>query len=90
MIKASIETTEIVTTIASIDAGTMLATKNSLGITFDTPLLPVMASLIGDVAVIFTVGIMIVYVVIRFKKGQLSGTTTPVSRSNTDVERIQA
>ena len=79
-------------------AVTVPTTKSPPDTVFVNTLLPVVASLIGDVAVILTVSMMIVCVVVRFKKEPLStGTTTPVSRSthvsrliNTDVERIQA
>ena len=55
--------------------------------------MPVMTSVIGDIAVILTISILIVCVFIRFKKGQsntLSNTTVPESRSHTGVERPQA
>ena len=56
---------------------------------------PIVASFIGDIAVILIVSIMIVCVVIRFKKRQniISTTTVPtasVSRSNTNLGRAQA
>ena len=105
MTKALTETTEIVTvmlisTVIPISSAvTVPATKSPPDTIFVNTLLPIMASVIGDVAVILTVSMMIVCVVVRFKKGPLStGTTisvsrsTPVSKFNTesDVERIQA
>ena len=104
MTKALTETTEIVTvmlisTVIPISSAVKVpATKSPPDTVLVNTLLPIMASVIGDVAVILTVS-MIVCVIVRIKKGPLSiGTTTSVSRSTpiskfnteSDVERIQA
>ena len=89
--------TAVITTVAALTRASFHRPINSsMSTAVDSTtviLISVMASVIGDIAVILTICLLIVCVVIRFKKGQLntlSTTTVSESRSHTDMERPQA
>ena len=90
-------TVSMTATITAVTVATINSTSfqnHSLNTQFDSTsviLISVMTSVIGDIAVILTISILIVCVVIRFKKGHsniLSTTTASELRSHT-VERSQ-
>ena len=88
--------TAVITTVAALTSTSFhRPTNRSTSTVFDSTtviLISVMTSVIGDIAVILTICLLILCVVIRFKKGQsntLTTTTASELRSHT-VERPQA
>ena len=92
-ITSTVSMTATITTEAALTSTSFhKPTNHSLNTAFDNIsaiLISVIISIIGDIAVILIISLLIVCVVIRFKKGQ-SNTTVSESRSHTYVERPQA